>query len=249
MTNQDHSTDQFIREVDEELRREQIATLWKRHGNYVIAAAILVVVITAGFKGWEWWRERESARVGDLYLAAEELAGKDDRQGAIEAFNAIAASESAGYSALAGFRSAALLIEAGDRKGAIAQLDKIATDDRVDDILQDLARLRSAYLALDENDFDGAARRISALAVTGNPWRHGAREVLGLVAMEKGDKEAAIGYFSEIESDQEAPGNIRARAAALIAVLQGESALPDGAAENSVGDQGSDSGSASQKTP
>lgn len=246
MTNEDHSTDQFIREVDEELRREQLATLWNRYGNYVIAAAILVVAITAGFKGWEWWREREAARVGDLYLAAEELAGKDDRQGAIEAFNTIAAGESGGYSALAGFRAAALLIEAGDREGAIIQLDKITADDRVDDILQDLARLRAAYLALDENDFDGAARRVSALAVTGNPWRHGAREVLGLVAMEKGDKEGAIGYLSEIEADQEAPANIRARAAALIAVLEGESALPDGAAENAVGDKEPDSGSVPQ---
>ena len=233
MTNDDPSTDQFIREVDEELRREQLATLWGRYGNYVIAAAILVVAVTAGFKGWEWWHEREAARAGDLYLAAEDLASEDDSPGAIEAFNTIAAREAGGYSALAGFRSAALQIEAGDRKGALAQLDKITADNRVDDILRDLARLRAAYLALDENDIDGAGERVSPLAVTGNPWRHGAREVLGLVAMEKGDKETAIGYFSEIEADQEAPNNIRARANAMIAVLQGGSVIPDGASGGS----------------
>lgn len=241
MTNDDPSTDQFIREVDEELRREQLTTLWKRFGNYVIAAAVLVVVITAGFKGWQWWHEREAARAGDRYLAAEALARDADPDGAIEAFNAIAASESGGYAALASFRSAALQIEAGDRQGAITQLDKITGDNRVDDILQDLARLRAAYLALDENDIDGAASRVSPLAVTGNPWRHGAREVLGLVAMEKGDKETAIGYFSEIEADQEAPTNIRARATAMIAVLQGETAIPalsPGAGEAGAGSAG-----------
>ena len=227
MTNNDPSTDQFIREVDEELRREQLTAMWNRFGNYVIAAAVLVVAITAGFKGWEWWQEREAARAGDRYLAAEDLARNDDREAAIEAFNAIAASEGGGYAALAGFRSAALLMEAGDRAGAIAQLDKITSDNRVDDILQDLARLRAAYLALDENDLDGAASRVSPLAVTGNPWRHGAREVLGLVAMETGDNETAIGYFSEIETDQEAPTNIRARATAMIGVLQGETAIPE----------------------
>ncbi len=235
MTNDDPSTDQFIREVDEELRREQLTTLWNRFGNYVIAAAILVVAVTAGFKGWEWWHAREAARAGDLYLAAEDLVREDNSQGAIEAFNAITTSEAGGYSALAGFRSAALQIEAGDRKGALAQLDKITADDRVDDILQDLARLRAAYLALDENDIDGAADRVSSLAATGNPWRHGAREVLGLVAMEKGDSETAMGYFSEIQADQEAPSNIRARANAMIAVLQGGSAIPDESSGSSGG--------------
>ena len=233
MTNDDHSTDQFIREVDEELRREQLESLWKRYGYYVVAAAVLVVMVTAGFKGWDWWREREAARAGDRFLAAEDLFAEDGAASAIEAFNAIAESESGGYSALASFRAAALEIEVGNRSGAISQLDKITADERIDDILQDLARLRAAYLALDENDLDGAARRVAPLAVTGNPWRHGAREVLGLVAMEKGDKETAIGYLSEIEADAEAPGNTRARATALIAVLQGETATPSNAVQGS----------------
>ncbi len=240
MTNDDHKTDHFIREVDEELRREQITTLWQRYGKYLIAACVLVVLATAGLRGWDWWREREAARIGDLYLAADQLVTEEDNSEAIKAFEAIATSEKGGYSAIAGLRAATLKITSGDKAGAIALYDKIAGDGRVDDILQDLARLRAAYLALDEDDMDGAASRVSKLAVTGNPWRHGAREVLGLVALDKGDNDAALSHFADIERDEEAPSDIRARATALLAVLQGaalpaktpDAAQPDSAAGN-----------------
>lgn len=225
MTNDDHTTDHFIREVDEEMRRDQIATLWKRYGKYLITACVLVVLATAGLRGWDWWREREAERIGDLYLAADRLVSEDNNNEAIKAFEAITISEKGGYSALAGLRAATLKIESGDKVGAIALYDKVAGDSKVDEILQDLARLRAAYLALDEGDMEGAASRVSKLAATDNPWRHGAREVLGLVAMDKGDDEVALSHFSDIEADQEAPSDIRARATALIAVLQG-AALP-----------------------
>ncbi len=247
MTNDDRSTDQFIREVDEELRREQLNTLWQRYGSYVVAAAVLVVLVTAGFNGWDWWREREAERVGDLYIAAEDLIDEDGTDAAVAAFEAIAAEEKGGYSALASLRAANLKIQAGDRAGAIGLLDRITADDRVDEILQDLARLRAAYLLLDERDMDGAAMRVSPLAATGNPWRHGAREVLGLVALEKGDADTAIGYFSEIETDAEAPNDIRARATSLIAVMQGaQSSSAGGTGSPDAGDKSDGGGTATQ---
>ncbi len=235
MTDDDRRTDQFIREVDEELRREQLHTLWQRFGNYIIAACVLVVVVTAGFKGWDWWSRYEAERIGDRYIAADQLVQEDKRDEAIAAFDAIAASEESGYAALAALRAAALKIEAGDTDGAIANFDKVANDKNVDGILRDLASLRAAYLVLDKGDLDGAASRVNALAVPGNPWRHGAREILGLVAMKRGENDVATGYFSQIEADEEAPADTRARATALIAVLQ-EGSKPGETGDAATGD-------------
>jgi hypothetical protein len=229
MTNDDRSTDQFIREVDEELRREQLTTLWQRFGNYVIGACVLVVLVTAGFKGWDWWKRHQAERVGDLYIAADRLVQDEKSEEAIAAFEAIAASERGGYAAMASLRAAALKIDAGDKAGAVTLFDNVASDSSVDDILRDLASLRAAYLVLDQGDLDGAAKRVDGLAVPGNPWRHGAREILGLVAMEKGEKDVALSRFSEIEGDPQAPADTRARATALIAVLQGGAAPETGA--------------------
>lgn len=222
MTDDDRRTDQFIREVDEELRREQLHTLWQRYGAYIVGTCVAVVLFTAGFNGWAWWKKNQAERVGDLYIAADRLVQDGKNEEAIQAFEAIAGSEDSGYAALAALRTAALKIEAGDNAGAIANFDAVANDSGVDGILRDLARLRAAYLVIDQGDLDGAQSRVVSLAVPGNPWRHGAREILGLVAMKRGENEVATGYFSQIEADEEAPGDTRARATALIAVLQGE---------------------------
>ena len=38
-------SEEFIREVDEELRRDRIAMLWRRYGSVVLAVAVLIVLV------------------------------------------------------------------------------------------------------------------------------------------------------------------------------------------------------------
>ena len=42
----------IFREIDEELRRENLLKLWSRYGSYIIAAAVLVVLIAGGIFAW-----------------------------------------------------------------------------------------------------------------------------------------------------------------------------------------------------
>ena len=45
--------DVMAREIDEELRREQLLKLWDKYGTYVLAAVVLVVLGVAGWKIYE----------------------------------------------------------------------------------------------------------------------------------------------------------------------------------------------------
>ena len=42
--------DSLAREIDEELRREQLLKLWEQYGTYVIAAAVLIIAGIGGYK-------------------------------------------------------------------------------------------------------------------------------------------------------------------------------------------------------
>jgi hypothetical protein len=53
------TNDEFIREVDEEYRRDQIAQIWKRYNGLIIGIAILLV---AAVGGWRYWEYRERVR-------------------------------------------------------------------------------------------------------------------------------------------------------------------------------------------
>ena len=101
MANDDRRSEQFIREVDEEYRRAQVGALWDRFGWLVIAACILVVLVTAGYRGWAWWQHREAAQYGDVYLAAIEKLDGEQRDEGIAELNARLARWEQGGSATA----------------------------------------------------------------------------------------------------------------------------------------------------
>ena len=42
----------IFREIDEELRRDNLLKLWSRYGRYVVAVAVLALVVAVGIVAW-----------------------------------------------------------------------------------------------------------------------------------------------------------------------------------------------------
>ena len=51
----------FLREVDEELRRDQLASAWRRWGLAAIAAVVIGLI---AFGGWLFWQYRQGQQAG-----------------------------------------------------------------------------------------------------------------------------------------------------------------------------------------
>jgi hypothetical protein len=210
----------IFREVDEDLRHEQYKKLWDRFGTYVIGLAILIVVATAGWRLWEYWQERAASVTGDRFMAALEIADTGKHEDAIKALEAVAADGSGGYPVLARFRVAAEKAAAGDNKGAVAAYDAIVSTASVPPLVRDMARLRAALILVETAPVADLEARIGQLAAVGNPWRHSAREILGLAAWRTGDLESARKYYEEIAADQEKPADLQSRAQFMLALIQ-----------------------------
>lgn len=222
MTNDDNQSDQFIREVDEELRREQLKSIWDRYGSYVIATCILIVAITAGYRGWGWWQDREAARQGDVFLEAVNAQARGEVSEA-DALFADLLEGGRGYALLAKLQLAGALSEAGKSDEAIAAYDEIADTAGADEVTRDLAKLKAALLLLDAGDGTAAVSKVEGLAESGNPWRHAARDILGTIAYNQNRLDDARGYFQSIQSDVESPGSARGRAAIMLSLIDGKS--------------------------
>lgn len=213
--------DEFFREVQEDYRRDQMARIWKRYGTLIVAVAILLV---AAVGGWRYWQYREVARAQEAGARFEE-AIRLARDGKAEESEKILAElekdAPRGYRLLSRFRLAAEAGKADPAAGAKAY-DELAADASLDGVLRDLARLRAAMLRLDRPDAAGPARAsLQALAVPTNPWRHTARELLGLEALKAGDHEGAGRWFEQIAGDREAPPSLRQRLEIYAALAAG----------------------------
>ena len=212
--------DNFIREVDEEYRRERVAQIWGRFGALIVALAIVLI---AGIGGWRYWQHLEvqrQAAAGGRFAEAVQLAKDDKTEESEAAFKALAADGPAGYRLVSRFRLAAELGRSGTGEEGAKAFDALAADGSVDAGLRDVARLRAASIRLDSEP-DVATKALEPLASPTNPVRHSARELLGLAALKRGDFEAASRWFDQIAQDRATPQNLRGRLEIYTALAAG----------------------------
>jgi hypothetical protein len=223
-----HNDDSFIREVNEELRSDQMKAVWRRFGRIIVALAVLIVVGTAAYRGYEYWADSRASRSGDQFLAALKLADDDKLDEAKKALADLEANGSGSYPILSKMRAASLLAQQGDKKGAIDAFTAVGNDEAVPEAIRNAAKLRAGWLLVETGTYDQVSAEVEVLAVAGNAFRHSARELLGLAAFKAGDFGKAKEWFDAIENDNETPANVANRAKMLLGVIAASGKVAQG---------------------
>lgn len=211
--------DAMLRELESEVRREQMAKLWDRYGIYVIAVAVLIVASVGGYKWWEARTLSAAAEAGAQYQAAMQLVEQGKGDEARQAFEALVRDAPSGYASLARLQLAGEAASAGRKDEALAAFEAIAADGSVEPLLRNYAQLQSAALKLDTADFTEMENRLTSLTDENNAWRHSARELLGLSAYRAGQLEEARQIFLELAADQKTPPSVRERAGIMMGLI------------------------------
>lgn len=215
------SVSDVFREVDEEVRREQLKKLWERWGGYVIALLILFVAAVGGWRGYQWWQAKQAAEAGLAFSQALALSEQGKHLEAETAFAKLAKDGTASYRILAGFREAAEVAER-DPKAAVAAYDALAANRSIGPALQDLASLRAGYVLVDTAPYEEIRARIEPLAGADKTFRHSARALLALAAWRANDAAATKRWFEMMTADAETPASTRSQAEMLMTLLAGE---------------------------
>ena len=209
----------FLREVDEEYRRSQIAGLWTRYGRLALVALVVGLVVVAGLLYWRAERTREAGLAGEQMLQALAKVDAGDAAGAAPLLATLAKSPQLGYRALAELAQAASATQAGNTPRALALYLAIAVDADLPPPFRDLATIKATRLEFDTLAPAVVVSRLQALAVPGNPWFPVAAEMTAIAQLRAGKPALAGPLFAAIARDAEAPPSLRGRAAQLAVSL------------------------------
>lgn len=214
------SDDGLFREVDEEVRREKIVSIWNRFGNLIVALCLAVVIGVGGYKAWQFWQARQAEEAGMKWFEAMRLAEAGKTAESDAAFAGIAKTGHQGYAVLAELTQAASLGQEGKAAEAVAIYDRIAANTSADAALRELARVRAAYLLVDTASVDELSKRLEGLSAPDASWRHAAREILSLAHFRNADYKQAAELADQILADPATPAGLRARTQLVAAHLE-----------------------------
>ncbi len=209
--------DSLLREVEEELRREQMHKIWQRYNGLILGAAALIVLAVAGYKYLETRRISSAESGGAEFAAAENLSDDKKKDEAEKAFKAIADSGPAGYAALAKLHLAGAQVKDGKIVDAVATYDSLAKQAGADDLLKSFAQLQAASLRMADADYAEIQNRLTPLAGDDAPFGKSARELLGIAAYKAKKYDEARKYLEPLLTDPNASDAIQDRVKIIMA--------------------------------
>ena len=211
--------EEFLREVDDQVRIDTAQRFWKRWGLIVVGA---VVVALLALGGWLWWDAQRKTTAGvegeRLSVALDDLQGGKITKAEGE-LKALSDSNSPGYRATARMTLAASLLVKNDIKGAVAAYDAIAADASIGQPFRDAATVRGVAAGFDMMKPEEAIAKLKPLAVAGNPWFGSAGEMTAIAYLKMNRNREAGALFAAIAKDTGAPESIRSRSVQLASVL------------------------------
>lgn len=209
----------FYREVDEELRKEQLNETFRRYGWLFIGG---VVLLLAAVGGWIYWQHQRDVRAGEQ--AAELVGLLEDlesgrTEGAAERVDALAGASAPGYRAAALFTRANMALEEGDESAAAAALGDIAADTGLPEPYRQAALVRQTAIQYDDLPPAEVIQRLGPLAQPGGAWLGSAGEMVAIAHMRQERPDLAGPIFAAIARDEQVPQTIRSRAVQMAGAL------------------------------
>ena len=149
-------SDPLIQELEDAEKHEKMMALWDEYGSYLIAAALLTILFTGLFTGYNTYRTNMHERQTAALVSALEA---DERSAAL---SAVAPDLNGGLRAIADLSAAGSLLVDEKPEEALAIYEKAAGDQDLPDKLRDLSGFMAVRIGWDiDSRKDAADRRHS----------------------------------------------------------------------------------------
>jgi hypothetical protein len=202
----------FLREVDEELRRDQIVGVWKNYGRVIVGLIVAGLAIFAGVLGWRAWSHGAAEKQAIELQQAYDSIASGNAQAAKAPIDKLAGDSAPGYRALAKLLQGNDLLAAGKTKEAAAKYGEVAGDSGVGQPIRDLATIRQTQTEFDALAPQVVIDRLKPLATSDSAWLGSAGEMVAMADLKLNRTAEARAMFKLIAESDKVPDSIRLRA-------------------------------------
>jgi hypothetical protein len=218
----------FLREVDENLRRDRARDFAKKYGSWLIAGLVLFLLASGGWIYWKYRQQQQAERQVEQLASIYRDIGTGKLGRAPQQLGELAKESTPGVRASALFTSAALALEKRDTKAATATFRQIAADEDLPQPYRDMALIRQTALEFDSLKPEEVITRLQPLARPGNPWFGSAGDMTAAALYKQGKRGEAGRLYGAIAKDNTVPDAIRARSIQIASSLgvDASSAMP-----------------------
>ena len=209
----------FLREVNEELRREQLVNIWKRWGRWIAGAVVVALAAFGGFLIWQNYSHKASAGLTDQMNGALDSLAGNNMAAAEPPLADLAQSDIGGYRATALFTQANIALSRNDLKTAAARFADVANDTKLPESIRNLALVRQTVAEFDTLQPRQIVDRLRPLAIKGQPFYGTAGELTAAAYLRMNQPQLAAKLFADLAADSDVPETIRKRAVQMTGVL------------------------------
>jgi hypothetical protein len=215
--------DEFLEEVEKDIRQEKLLNLWKQYGKHVIAAVIGVIVLIVVYNLWGQYDQNKRIQMAEKMISAQELIAKGETEKAKAILNSLSGSGST-YQQLGLFQKAGLLVQEGSAeniKEAVSLYNELSANTKVDPLWRDLATLLSVMISMDLPDrkAEELLNKLNTLTDDKNPWRYLAKEMKAVLLYQKGDAAQSMELFARLVQDNQTPPGISMRSRLMVQIV------------------------------
>ena len=198
-------------EVNEELRRQQLKSIWDRFGVYIIGFAVLIILSVGGNEIINHLNNRVSQRESNAFDNALNLIEKGNDSAGLDQLIELTEGKT-GYKGLALFRLSSESLTNGNYQEAVDYLKKASLDKTLTNNLRVFAKIKAGLILVDNGSFSEVDVLLKEVIESGGPFSFHAKEILALALIKNGRDLEAQEIFQEIANDASAPTVLARRA-------------------------------------
>ena len=178
-------------DLEEQEQLDQLKAFWKRYGNLVTWALIVVLGAFAAWNGWNLWQRDQASKASAMFDQLDKAAQAGDVDQASRVFADMKERyPRTAFTEQGGLMAAKLQADKGKADDAVATLAWVAAN-AAETEYQSIARLRAAGVLLDQKKYEDALKQLDAAT---------APDFSALVADRRGDVLLAQGKKDEAKA-------------------------------------------------